>query len=568
MFVPMAFTVCAAVLVSLVLALTYVPAVASFIFRHGALRHSRESEAPWFARLRARYERGLAWAIQRPRRVMLAAGMLLFAALASVPFLGTEFMPNLDEGYLLIETRRIPGTSLPEGLSVSTEVERTLRRFPAVRSVVTNLGRPHEATETMALNQADVYVHFKPRREWRVRSLEALIPRMDSALAQIPGLEYEFSAPMRMRLAEVISGIRTDLGVKLFGDSLPLLQAKAEAVRRVIQQIPGAEGAAVGVSAGAMQLEVDIDRPAIARYGLSVEDVRSAVEMGVGGKSVSEVIAGRRRYPIVVRLDPAFRSTPEAVSEVRLHTPGGGTVTLAQVARLRIVEGPEVISHEGGQRYVVVQANVRGRDLGGFAADVQRAVQREVSLPPGYYVTYGGQFENQARATRRLAVIVPAVLLLIGGLLYATFGQARHALIVMLNVPFALVGGIAALWLRGMHLNLSASVGMIAVFGVAILNGLVLISYINQLRAGGRPLRDAIREGAAVRLRPVLATATVASVGFLPMALSTSAGAEVQRPLATVVIGGLVSATLLTLLVLPTVYAWLEGRRNETATQN
>jgi cobalt-zinc-cadmium resistance protein CzcA len=269
-----------------------------------------------------------------------------------------------------------------------------------------------------------------------------------------------------------------------------------------------------------------------------------------------------------VRLDPAFRSTPEAVSEVRLHTPGGGTVTLAQVARLRIVEGPEVISHEGGQRYVVVQANVRGRDLGGFAADVQRAVQREVSLPPGYYVTYGGQFENQARATRRLALIVPAVLLLIGGLLYATFGQARHALIVMLNVPFALVGGIAALWLRGMHLNLSASVGMIAVFGVAILNGLVLISYINQLRAGGRPLRDAIREGAAVRLRPVLATATVASVGFLPMALSTSAGAEVQRPLATVVIGGLVSATLLTLLVLPTVYAWLEGRRNETATQN
>jgi cobalt-zinc-cadmium resistance protein CzcA len=420
----------------------------------------------------------------------------------------------------------------------------------------------------MALNQADVYVLFKPRREWRARSLEALIPRMDSALAQIPGLEYEFSAPMRMRLAEVISGIRTDLGVKLFGDSLPLLQAKAEAVRRVIQQIPGAEGAAVGVSAGAMQLEVDIDRPAIARYGLSVEDVRSAVEMGVGGKSVSEVIAGRRRYPIVVRLDPAFRSTPEAVSEVRLHTPGGGTVTLAQVARLRIVEGPEVISHEGGQRYVVVQANVRGRDLGGFAADVQRAVQREVSLPPGYYVTYGGQFENQARATRRLALIVPAVLLLIGGLLYATFGQARHALIVMLNVPFALVGGIAALWLRGMHLNLSASVGMIAVFGVAILNGLVLISYINQLRAGGRPLRDAIREGAAVRLRPVLATATVASVGFLPMALSTSAGAEVQRPLATVVIGGLVSATLLTLLVLPTVYAWLEGRRNETATQN
>jgi cobalt-zinc-cadmium resistance protein CzcA len=264
---------------------------------------------------------------------------------------------------------------------------------------------------------------------------------------------------------------------------------------------------------------------------------------------------------VVVRLDARYRSTPEAVEQTLIRTPSGGTVLLSQVARVRAVEGPEVIDHEGGQRYVVVKSNVRERDLGGFARDVRRAVSERVSLPSGYYVTYGGQFENQSRAMRRLGIIVPLVLLLIGGLLYASFGTVRHALLVMLNVPFALVGGIAALWLRGLHLNLSASVGFIALFGVAVLNGVVLLAYVNQLRAAGRPLRDAVREGAIVRLRPVLMTALVASVGFIPMAISTGAGAEVQRPLATVVIGGLISATILTLLVLPTVYAWMEDRR-------
>jgi cobalt-zinc-cadmium resistance protein CzcA len=472
-------------------------------------------------------------------------------------------MPKLDEGYLLIETRRIPSTSLAQGVSVSTEVERTLRRFPEVKGVVTNLGRPHEATETMALYQGDVYVLFRPKSEWRVGSLDELIPQMDSALSEVPGLDYEFSAPMRMRLDEVVSGVKTDLGIKIFGDSLPLLQAKAEEISRVVEGVPGAADVSVGVSAGAMQLEVVVDRAAIARYGLSVEDVRDAVEMSVGGMPASEVIDGRRRYPIVVRLDTAYRSTQEAVGRILLRTPSGGTVTLSQVARLRPVEGPEVINHEGGQRFVLVQSNVRGRDLGGFATAVQDAIQEQVSLLPGYYLTYGGQFESQARATRSLALILPLVLLLIAGLLYLSFGSIRHALLVTLNVPFALVGGIAALWLRGLHINLSASVGMIAVFGVAILNGLVLLTYVNQLRSAGRTVGQAIREGAAVRLRPVLATAAVASVGFLPMALSTSAGAEVQRPLATVVIGGLISSTLLTLFVLPTVYAWLENRRGK-----
>jgi cobalt-zinc-cadmium resistance protein CzcA len=383
---------------------------------------------------------------------------------------------------------------------------------------------------------------------------------MDSALAEIPGLDYEFSAPMAMRLEEVVSGVKTQLGIKVYGDSLPLLQEMADEILRVVEGVKGAEDASVGVSAGAMQLEISVDRAAIARYGLNIADIREAVEMGIGGMPATEVVDGRRRYPVVVRLDAPYRSTPDAVGSMLIRTPSGGTVTLSQVARLNTIEGPEVINHENGRRYVVVQSNVRGRDLGGFVANVRRAVSAKVSLPEGYYVTYSGQFENQTRATKRLALIVPLVLLLIGTLLYASFGSVRHALLVMLNVPFALVGGIAALWLRGMHLNLSASIGFIALFGVAVLNGVVLISYVNQLRADGAELGDAVRTGADVRLRPVLMTALVASVGFIPMAVSTSSGAEVQRPLATVVIGGLASATLLTMVVLPTVYAWIEER--------
>ncbi|PYP01396.1 MAG: CusA/CzcA family heavy metal efflux RND transporter [Gemmatimonadetes bacterium] len=516
MFRPMAFTVCAAVLGSLLLALSYVPAVASYVFaRSGG--SSKEHDDP-------------AW------------------------------LPKLDEGYLLIETRRIQSASLPLGIAVSDDVERTLRKFAEVQNVVTNLGRPRGATETMALHQGDVYVVMTPKSQWRARSLDELIVRMDSALSEIPGLVFEFSAPMRMRLDEVISGVRTELGVKVYGDSLPLLQEKADEIERVVRSVRGAEDVSVGISAGAMQLEVDLDRAAIARYGLNVADVREAVETGVGGTQATEVIDGRKRFPIVVRLAASFRSTPEAVEQTLIRTPAGGMVTLSQVARVRTVEGPEVVNHEGGQRYVVVQSNVRGRDLGGFAADVKTAVRQRVTFPPGYYVTYGGQFENQSRATRRLGIIVPVVLLAIAGLLFATFHAIRHAVLVMLTVPFALVGGIAALWIRGLHINLSASVGFIALFGVAVLNGVVMVTYINQLRASGRQLHDAVREGATIRLRPVLMTALVASVGFIPMAISTGAGAEVQRPLATVVIGGLVTSTLLTLLVLPTLYSWVETR--------
>ena len=555
MFKPMAFTVCVAVLGSLLLALAYVPMVSSFL-----LKDVEEKPSRWFEALRARYERALAWSLDHRLTVVGAAAALLVASLASVPFLGTEFMPKLDEGSMLIETRRLPSTSLPQGMSIAKEVERTLLRFPEVRSIVTKLGRPELATETMGLYAGDVYVLFKPRSEWKTKSADALVVRMDSALRQIPGIDYNFTAPMAMRLDEAISGVRTELGVKIFGDSLPILQAKAAEIARAIEGVRGAADVSADVSAGAMQVELAIDRSALARYGLNVSDVRDVVQAGIGGAQATEVIDGRKRFPVVVRLAEAYRGTPEAIKGLLLSAPGGARVTLAQVADVRVVEGPELINHEDGERMVIVQSNVRGRDLGGFAADVKRTVARQVSLPDGYFVTYGGQFANQERAMRRLQLIVPLVLLLIVGLLYASFGSVRQALLVMLNVPFALVGGIAALWLRGLNLNLSASVGFIALFGVAVLNGVVLVAYINQLRDDGRALDAAVREGSGVRLRPVLMTALVASFGFIPMAISTSPGSEVQRPLATVVIGGLLTSTILTLIVLPVLYEWLEER--------
>lgn len=560
MFTPMAFTVCVAVLGSLLLALVYVPVVSSFL-----LRPTRERPVRWFEALRARYQRDLGWALAHRAAVVGGAGVLLVAALASVPFLGTEFMPKLDEGSMLIETRRLPSTSLPQGMSIAKEVERSLLRFPEVAHIVTKMGRPELATETMGLFAGDVYVLFKPRKQWTVKSPEALIVKMDSALKDIPGLAYNFTAPMAMRLDEAISGVRTELGVKLFGDSLAILDRKAEEVRAAIATVRGAADVSVDISTGAMQLELALDRGALARYGLNVADVRDAVQAGIGGVEATEVIDGRKRFPVVVRLAESYRGTPEAIGNLLLTTPAGAKVRLSQVAGVRTVTGPERINHENGVRMVIVQSNVRGRDLGGFAAEVQREVNRRVQLPAGYFLKYGGQFENQERAMKRLALIVPLVLLLIVALLYASFGNARQALLVMLNVPFALVGGIAALWVRGLNLNLSASVGFIALFGVAVLNGVVLVSYINHLRDRGLPLDQAVREGSDDRLRANLLTALVAAFGFIPMAISTSPGAEIQRPLATVVIGGLISSTALTLIVLPVVYEWLEERWPEWA---
>jgi cobalt-zinc-cadmium resistance protein CzcA len=560
MFRPMAFTVVFAVLGSLLLALTYVPAVSAWV-----LKHAEEREIPWLTRLRAAYGRGLEWTLARGRLVVGGALVLVVGAVGSLGWIGTEFMPKLDEGSILINTRRLPSTSLEEATRLSREAERIVKRFPEVLTAVTKEGRPDLATEAMGLFEGDLYVILKPREQWTTaHDREGLIAAFDSALAPIPGLTVSFTQPLAMRLDEAESGIRTDLGIKVSGPDLEQNQAIAHQLLRIVKGVPGNADAAIEVSEGAGQVRMQLRREAMAAYGVSVTDVRQAIELAMGAQVASELVDGPRRIGIAVQLPPAMRADPLALARIQLRTPAGAIVALGSVADFVRTTAPELIGHEDAQRRALVLSNVRGRDLGGFVSTVRARVAREVTLPPGVFLEWGGQYENQQRAMGRLVVVVPLALALILGLLLASFRSLPQALLVLTNVPFALVGGVAMLWLRGLNLNLSASIGFIALFGIAVLNGVVLVSSLNGLRARGTELERAVREGAADRLRPVLMTALVAALGFVPMAVSQSAGSEVQRPLASVVIGGLLTSTLLTLFVLPTLYRWLaqwEARR-------
>jgi cobalt-zinc-cadmium resistance protein CzcA len=492
------------------------------------------------------------------------SALVLGAALGSLWFIGTEFMPKLDEGSILMETRKLPGVSLTESVAISRKIEQRLRRFPEIADVVIKIGRPDFATEAMGINEGDTYLLLKPMNTWkRFHTKEALIAAVAKDLEAIPGVAYSFTQPMAMRIDETISGVKADLAIKIFGDDFRTLDTLGQQVLRVVAGVRGAADAQMEITSGVAELAVDIDRNALARYGLNVTDVEEAVASGGSGEIISEVVDGQKRYTVSLRVPERYRTDPDAMRAIQLRAPGGEQVTLEQVARIAVRRGPELINREAGQRRIVVMSNVRRRDLGSFVAEVQSRIGREVNLPTGYFIEYGGQFENQQRATRRLILIVPIAIGLIFVLLYLTFTAAKPALLVIGNVPFALVGGIAALWIRGMNLNLSASIGFIALFGVAMLNGVVLVSSMNQLVQSGLPVRDAVIAGAKRRLRPVLMTASVAMFGFIPMATSTSTGAEVQRPLASVVIGGLFTSTMLTLFLLPALYGWVfQGERN------
>jgi len=563
MFRPMAITVCSALFGSLLLSLTGVPVVSSYLLK----LHGHHEEQRWFVRLREAYISRLAYQMRHPLFTIGVAVTLVTAALGSVPFLGTEFMPRLDEGSILIETRKLPSVSLDESVQISTRVERMLLdEFKEVSQIVTKLGRPDLATEAMGIYQGDVYVLLHPESEWvSGRSKAALIDAMAASLARVPGLSVNFTQPMAMRLDEVVSGIKADVAVKVFGPDAAALERIGAQVLDVIERVPGAADVQMEVLSGAVQLEIQIDRDAIARYGLHVNDVQQVVEVAIGGQQATELLDGARRFPVVVRLPEASRRTPEAIAALVVTAPGGERVPLDRLASIRLAATPEAVNHENAERRLVVQSNVRGRDVGSFVAEAQRRLASAVTLPTGYYLTWGGQFENQQRATARLAVVVPLSLVIIFLLLMVTFGKVRWALLILVNVPFATVGGVAALWVRGLTLNLSASVGFIALFGVAVLNGVVMLAAIRALRdEQGLGVHEATMAGAASRLKPVLMTALVAAIGFIPMALSHGAGAEVQRPLATVVIGGIVTSTLLTLIVLPTLYdmmeRWVERR--------
>jgi heavy metal efflux system protein len=557
MFRPMAITVVSLLLGSLLLALTVVPVLATYALRGKVTEH----HGGWYERVRKGYLHSLHRAFHFRPYVLVAGAASVAVALGSLSYLGTEFMPRLDEGSLLITTRKLPGISLTESVNLSQRVEKAVLEFPEVTGVVTKLGRPDLATEAMGVYEADVYVMLKPREEWTTaHDKPALITEMAGRLARIRGVSYNFTQPMAMRLDEVISGIKADVAIKIFGEDARQLEQLAARALAIINNIPGAADTQAEILFGVPELHVAVDRPALARVGLNVSDVQQLLDSTTGGVTVTELIEGQRRFPVAVRLPASYRNDLTSLGNLMLQAPGGEQVRLNQVTDIHVDHGPEIVSREKGQRRIVVQANVRGTDLGSFVAAAQAAVNSQLKLPPGYSIEWGGQFENQERASKRLVIVLPISIAIIFGLLYATFGSASQGVLILMNVPFALVGGIAALWLRGLNLNVSASIGFIALFGVAVLNGIVMVSYINRLRDSGMEIESAVAIGASMRLRPVLMTAFVASLGFVPMAFSTAIGAEVQRPLATVVIGGLVTSTILTLYVLPLLYPWFGGR--------
>ncbi len=559
MFKPMALTVVFALLGSLILSLTYVPAAMTFLLRG----HVSEKESFLIRYAKRWYRPALAFMIRSRAQAFAVATALVLVSFALFPLLGSEFIPRLDEGALAVQIQQLPSVSLTQSVKTVTEAEQVIKSFPEVTKIVSKTGRAEVATDPMGVETTDVYVALKPHSEWTsVGSREELVEKMSKALeAKVPNGVFSFSQPIELRVAELISGVRSDVAIKLFGDDLDTLKETAERIGRVAGKINGAEDVKVEQVTGLPQLQIKPDRARLARYGVNVEDVNDLVESVVAGKAAGLVYEGEQRFNLVVRFGEAQARDVETIKSLMVVAPNGARIPLAELADVALVEGPAQISREDTRRRIGVELNVRGRDVGSFVKEAQGAIEKQVQIPPGYYLTWGGTFENLERASSRLMIVVPLALFLIFILLFSTFNSVKQALLIYTGIPFAIVGGIFALFLRGMPFSISAGVGFIALFGVAVLNGVVMVSYINRLREEGRGLEDAVREGAETRLRPVLMTALVASLGFIPMALATSAGAEVQRPLATVVIGGLVTSTLLTLLLLPTLYGWFERKK-------
>ncbi|MES2260475.1 MAG: CusA/CzcA family heavy metal efflux RND transporter [Pseudomonadota bacterium] len=561
MFHPMAITVLIALLGAMILSVTFVPAALALCIgrdvgekENRIMRAARRCYAPALARAMA----------NKPAVLTLAAVLVALAALLATR-MGSEFAPSLDEGDMAIQALRIPGTSLTQSVAMQQQLETQLKReFPEIERIFARTGTAEIASDPMPPNSSDGYIMLKPVDQWpRPRKTrDELLAAIRASAERLPGNSYEFSQPIQLRFNELISGVRSDVAVKLFGDDMAVLERGAQQIAAVLARVPGAEEVKVEQSGGLPVLTIAIDREKAARYGLNGADIQDTVATAIGGRQAGSLYQGDRRFDIVVRLPETLRNDLQAIARLPLALPRGegigaarvNFIPLGEVATLALAPGPNQLSREQGKRRVVVSANVRGRDIGTFVADAQQAVRAQVTIPPAYWIAWGGQFEQLQSAARRLQLVVPAALLLVLALLFAMFGNLKDGLLVFSGIPFALTGGIAALWLRGLPLSMSAAVGFIALCGVAVLNGLVLVSFIRGLREQGHGLDDAIREGALARLRPVLMTALVASLGFVPMALAAGTGAEVQRPLATVVIGGILSSTALTLLVLPLLY--------------
>jgi len=570
MFHPMAFTVVLALLGAMVLSVTFVPAaVAQFIGNRVAERENR-----LMAWARRRYAVLLERLLAATPVVLTFAGVAVALCLAIATRLGSEFVPSLNEGDLAIQALRIPGTSLTQSVAMQQQVETALKaRFPEIERIFARTGTAEIASDPMPPNISDGYIMLKPMSQWPEprRTRDELIAAIRDEVGKLPGNNYEFSQPIQLRFNELISGVRSDVAVKVFGDDNAVLEQTANRIAAVLQGIPGAAEVRVEQTTGLPMLTVQIDRNKAARYGLNLSDIQDAVAIGIGGKVSGTFFSGDRRFDIVVRLPDAVREDVEALRRLPVPLPKEAAartsyIPLSEVASVEIAPGPNQVSRENGKRRIVVSANVRGRDIGSFVPEAEAAIRARVQIPAGYWTSWGGTFEQLQSATARLRIVVPLALGMVFVLLFAMFGNVKDGLLVFTGIPFALTGGILALWLRGIPLSISAAVGFIALCGVAVLNGLVMLSFIRSLREEGHGLDAAIRDGALTRLRPVLMTALVASLGFVPMALATGTGAEVQRPLATVVIGGILSSTALTLLVLPVLYR-LAHRNDEPATE-
>ena len=581
MFHPMAITVVLALTGAMILSLTFVPAAVAMLLG-GKVEEKENWLMRWF---RGRYEPLLDLSLRSGKLVAIGAIALLVGSGLLASRMGSEFVPSLDEGDFALQAMRIPGTSMTQSLGMQRIVEERLLQFPEVERVWSKIGTAEVASDPMPPSVADTFVMVKPRDQWpNPRKLKAdLVAEVEAEMKKIPGNNYEFTQPIQMRTNELISGVRADVAINLYGDDLDTLLEVGQKIEAAARKVPGAADVRLEQAAGLPMLSVLPDRDALARYGLNPADVQRNVATAIGGEVAGQLFEGDRRFDIVVRLPEQQRLDPTALSALPISLTAAiaanqadesvGTqanaaqaqvVPLSSVARVEISEGANQINRENGKRRIIVTANVRDRDLGSFVSELQSTIDQQVTVPTGYWIEYGGSFEQLISASKRLSIVVPVTLVLIFALLFMAFGSAKDALIVFSGVPLALTGGVLALALRGIPLSISAGVGFIALSGVAVLNGLVMISFIRSLRESGQPMAEAIREGALTRLRPVLMTALVASLGFVPMALNVGAGSEVQRPLATVVIGGIISSTLLTLVVLPVFYRWVHTRFNRT----
>ncbi|RMD96557.1 MAG: efflux RND transporter permease subunit [Calditrichaeota bacterium] len=558
-FRPLAYSVALAMLGSLVFAVFLAP-VLSDIFMRRPKKQSGGSESNENAMVRFLMKMYRPLVIFFVKRRSLAVGLatiLMITGLVIFPRLGSEFTPTLQEGTIVMRLTMAPSISLTESTRITQVAERRLMKIPEVTGVVTRIGRGEVGAHTDPVNSAEMYVLLKPREEWRsAETQQELEEVIREGVGEIPGVLVNFTQPIQMTVDELLEGVRAELAIKLFGDDLDVLKQKADEIVAVISKVRGAADVQADQVSGTPQLLIKVDRHAIARYGINISDVQRTIRAAVGGETAGQIFEGIRRFDVLVRFAEAFRNSPEAISEILITSPSGAKVPLAQLATIEEIVGPRQITRENNSRFITIQCNVLGRDIGSFVEEGQKAIAENMQLPPGYLVTWGGQFRLQQEANKRLAVVIPITLLIIFLLLFSSFNSLKNTFLILLNIPLALVGGVVGLWLTGQNLSVPASVGFIALFGIALENGMVLVTYLNQLLKDGVPLDEASVKGALLRLRPVLMTAVTTALGLIPLLLSTGTGSEVQRPLATVVIGGLVTSTILTLLVIPAIYKW------------